>query len=285
MSAALRWQARHTVSSAWLHEEVARRMTDRLQWFRDKPASWMHWEPVRGGLAAHQLLRDCLPEATCHVAALDEPAALAALGDVPAPVWHPARWLRRAGARAVTSETQVAMLWANMLLHLEPQPQTLMRRWHDHIHTNGFLMFSCLGPDTLSELRSVYAAQGWPLPAHAFTDMHDWGDMLVQSGFAEPVMDMERVVLTYSGADAVLADLRSLGRNLSDQRFPALRGRGWHARLRQSLEMGLPRGEDGRLQLSFEIIYGHAYKAAPRKRDAATVSLDEMRAMLRGKTR
>ena len=46
-------------------------------------------------------------------------------------------------------------------------------------------MFSCLGPDTLRELRAVYAALGWPVPSHTFTDMHDWGDMLVQAGFAD----------------------------------------------------------------------------------------------------
>jgi malonyl-CoA O-methyltransferase len=88
------------------------------------------------------------------------------------------------------------MLWANMQLHMAADPQALIAQWQQALEVDGFLMFSCLGPDTLRELRAVYAALGWPPPAHEFTDMHDWGDMLVASGFAEPVIDMERITLS-----------------------------------------------------------------------------------------
>ena len=70
-------------------------------------------------------------------------------------------------------------------------------------------MFSCLGPDTLRELRGSIRARGWPPAGHEFTDMHDWGDMLVDAGFAEPVMDMERIVLTWRTPEACLAELRT----------------------------------------------------------------------------
>lgn len=175
------------------------------------------------------------------------------------------------------------MVWANMALHHEPLPLPLLKRWHGLIRTNGFLMFSCLGPDTLRELRAVYARQGWPDPAHAFTDMHDWGDMLVQSGFAEPVMDMERITLSYSSAEVLLQELRELGRNLHADRFAALRGRSWRAGLIQALDAGLPRSDDGRLLLTFEVIYGHAFKPVPRVPlgTSQSVSMDQMRAMLK----
>jgi malonyl-CoA O-methyltransferase len=143
-------------------------------------------------------------------------------------------------------------------------------------------MFSCLGPDTLRELRPVYAAMAWPEPSHAFTDMHDWGDMLVHAGFAEPIMDMETITLTFSSADSLLAELRGLGRNLHTQRFPALRGRSWRNTLSQALEQAL-RQPDGRLQLSFEVVYGHAFKPSPKLtvQSETRVSLDEMRRSLR----
>ena len=111
------------------------------------------------------------------------------------------------------------MVWANMCLHNHADPLALMQQWHSHLATDGFLMFSCLGPDTLQQLRAVYAANGWPEPCHQFTDMHDWGDMLVQAGFAEPVMDMERITLTYSSPESLLQELRELGRNLHMNRF------------------------------------------------------------------
>lgn len=262
-------------------------MADRLSWFRAQPRSWLHWEPLSGGIQAHQALVKRLPGATCHVVASQWTPIRQALAEPGAAWWNPSRWGRASGPARATPDTQVDMVWANMHLHLEPRPQALLRQWNHHVAVDGFLMFSCLGPDSLRELRSVYEQAGWPAPAHAFTDMHDWGDMLVHNGFAEPVTDMERIVLTYSTADALLAELRQLGRNLAAERFAGLRGRTWHARLREMIESGLPRSPDGRLQLTFEIVYGHAFKPQPRKPAAgqSNVSLDAMRAMLRGPRR
>jgi malonyl-CoA O-methyltransferase len=162
-----------------------------------------------------------------------------------------------------------------------------MARWQQALAVDGFLMFSCLGPDTLRELRGVYEALGWPAPAHEFTDMHDWGDMLVQGGFAEPVMDMERITLAFETPERLLRELRELGANLHPARFAGLRGRGWRERLHAALAQHL-RGPDGQLTLTFEVIYGHALKAMPRLRpgEAGAVSLADMRSMLqRGRDR
>ena len=175
------------------------------------------------------------------------------------------------------------MLWANMCLHMAAQPQELIAQWHRALAVDGFLMFSCLGPDTLRELRAVYRALGWAPPAHEFTDMHDWGDMLVHAGFAEPVMDMERITLAFDTPERLLAELRELGVNLHPARFAGLRGRAWHDRLRTEIAQHL-RGAEGRLTLTFEIIYGHAIKPMPRARmgEESAVPLADMRTMLRG---
>ena len=114
--------------------------------------------------------------------------------------------------------------------------------------------------------------------------MHDWGDMLVGAGFAEPIMDMERITLSYSSPEALLAELRQLGRNLNIHRFQGLRGRQWKARWMEAVRAGLsPAGGDGRLSLTFEVVYGHAFKPKPRLNVApqTSISLDEMRAALR----
>ncbi len=286
--AARRWRQRARERSPWLHEEVAARMAERLQWFRTPPSSWLHWEPVLGGLQAHQRLRGLLPDARCFVAAGHAPQqALQATREAAGTAWNPLNWGRNrgrsSGPELADGQTRVGMLWANMQLHLASRPQGLIRRWHAHIETEGFLMFSCLGPDSLRELRDVFGRQGWPAPAHAFTDMHDWGDMLVHNGFAEPVMDMERITLSYSGAEPLLDELRDLGRNLDAARFSACRSRAWRARLCQAIEAGLPRGPDGRLLLTFEIIYGHAFRPVPRAAlgPDTRVPVEDMRAMLR----
>jgi malonyl-CoA O-methyltransferase len=195
------------------------------------------------------------------------------------PWWKAQRWLQPQ-TQVSTQVTQPSqMLWANMSLHMAADPQALMAQWHSALQVDGFLMFSCLGPDTLQELRALYSTLGWPAPSHEFTDMHDWGDMLAGAGFAEPVMDMERITLTFESPERLLQELRGLGRNLHVGRFPALRGRRWHAELLAAVARQP-------LQLSFEVIYGHAFKPVPRLKVSAQseISLDDMRvALLRSK--
>ena len=282
--AAARWHERAPAQSPWLHEEVARRMEERLQWIREAPAAWCHWDAVRGGLQAHALVRQRYPQADCWVVETarqhQEPARQA----LAAPWWSTARWTGGATRFEQPAPGAVQMLWANMALHMAADPMALIAQWHRAIGVDGYLMFSCLGPDTLRELRAVYSALGWPAPTHAFTDMHDWGDMLVHAGFAEPVMDMERITLSFESPERLLQELRGLGCNLHPARFPGLRGRQWLRQLEQALVQRLAsQAEAGRLPLTFEIIYGHAFKPQPRVRVGlqSVVSLSDMQAMLR----
>jgi malonyl-CoA O-methyltransferase len=269
--------------SPWLHEEVARRMEIRLDWLVCQPKSWLHWEPLRGGLQAQALLTRRYPGAGCQVIAAQAHERRLTQQALSQPWWHPARWHGAPKFSAEPGPLSADMLWANMSLHMAADPQEMIRRWHDALAVDGFLMFSCFGPDTLRELRALYLAQGWPAPAHEFTDMHDWGDMLVQAGFAEPVMDMERIELTFETPQRLVQELRELGRNLHPGRFAGLRGRGWREHLYSALA-GLARpAHEGRLTLSFEIIYGHAFKPQRRLPVApeTRLTLEEMRASLR----
>jgi malonyl-CoA O-methyltransferase len=116
-----------------------------------------------------------------------------------------------------------------------------------------------MGPDTLSELRAAAGATR----VHAFPDMHDLGDMLVGAGFAEPVMDMERITLVYAGAEALLADLRASGQTNARADQPrGLAGRGFLAGLRAGLDDAR---REGKLPVSYEVVYGHAWKAQARR--------------------
>ncbi|MDO8440867.1 MAG: methyltransferase domain-containing protein [Polaromonas sp.] len=279
-----RWQRIAPAASPWLHEEVAQRMLDRLQWIKLKPQAWANWGAVRGGLQAHRRLADSYPNASCFVVEAQEKRVREAIKNIAKPWWNPKRWGAPAARFEAPPPAAVDMLWANMALHEAADPQALLAQWHQALKVGGFLMFSCLGPDTTRELREVYRALGWPPAGHQLTDMHDWGDMLVQTGFAEPVMDMERITLTYETPQRLLRELRELGRNLHPGRFPGLRGRAWHGALLDALARPLAgTGPDGRLRLTFEIIYGHAFKPGPRiAMTAETVlSLDEMRLNLR----
>jgi len=280
--AAARWLSRNPAASPWLHEEVGRRMVERLGWIVAKPQSWLSWQPALGGLQAQALVSALYPDAPCFRQISLADTAQYAPEKGANPWWNPRRWVSAAPSWPAQG---VGMVWANMALHPAPDPQALLAHWHSRLATDGFLMFSCLGPDTLKELRAVYARLGWPAPAHEFTDMHDWGDMLVQAGFAEPVMDMERIELTFATPQRLLQELRELGRNLHVGRPAGLRGRAWLGRLHEALgELAVP-DQGGQLKLTFEIVYGHAYKPAPRLKVApqTSISLDDMRQQLQKK--
>ncbi|GAA6141551.1 hypothetical protein NBRC116584_13690 [Hydrogenophaga sp. 5NK40-0174] len=253
-------------------------MSGRLQWFKTLPQSWLHWEPRLGGLESHADVQKALGAAQCLIEDAGDPRAAQRHLSPQEGVWR--RLLGPRGPKVAEPGQTVDMVWANMALHAWPDPRELMSRWYQYLHDGGFVMFSCFGPDTLGELRSIYAKAGWGQPAHMFTDMHDWGDMLVHEGFAEPVMDMEHIELSWSSPQAMLAELRELGRNLSNARFRGLRGRQWRASLESSLAQNLSSGEDHRLKLRFEVVYGHAYRTSKPVRGDASISLADMRRML-----
>jgi len=260
--AAQRWSSMPGLETPWLHEEVARRMRGRLDLILKQPASWVHWHPLQGGMQVHGAIVKKYPKADCFVFESQAPRARLVAQLFAKRWWNSRRWI---GPQEVFAYPQspVDMLWSNMGLHMAADPQAWIAKWHECLAVGGFLMFSCFGPDTLIELRGLYKEQAWPPPSHEFTDMHDWGDMLVQAGFAEPVMDMERITLTFASAERMLLELRGLGRNLHRGRFEGLRGRTWHGLLLEGLK-GAATGNAGQHQLTFEIIYGHAFKAAPR---------------------
>jgi malonyl-CoA O-methyltransferase len=270
-------------AAPWLHGEVARRMAERLPVIRLRPERIVDWGAFLG--ASRAWLAAAYPQA--RVLAVEPDAArrdATAAAHAP-PWWSPRRW-GAAAAPAVTTAAELSagagqLLWSNMGLHGAIDPQAVMAAWHRALQTDGFLMFSTLGPGSLAGLRALYAAHGWPVPHAPFVDMHDLGDMLVAAGFADPVMDQESLTLTWPSGEALLAELRQLGGNVDPGRFAGLRTPRWRRRLAAALETQA--GAGGRPQLVFEVVYGHAFRPAPRPRVAAETALplDDMRRMIR----
>lgn len=284
LARALRRQAA-TGAAPWLHGEIARRMAERLALIRLQPAVVVDWWAAAGGSAA--ALAQAYPKAArlrVEPATLSGPAA----GPAPKPRWwSPQRWRAEAAAidEDAVPEAAGQLLWANMVLHAVADPPALLQRWQRAIAVEGFLMFSSLGPDTLAGLRELYRDAGWGPPHAPFTDMHDLGDMLIEAGFADPVMDQEKLRLTWATPEALLAELRTLGGNADPARHAGLRTPRWRDRLLAALRDRA--GADGRVGLDFEIVYGHAFKALPRAAVAAEtrVALEDLRRMARSPRR
>lgn len=249
----------------FLAREVDGRMLERLDYVRIDPRRILDLGCSRG--ASLTALQARYPAAAC--VGVDIAHAMLAAGRRRPPAWR--RWLgagasapfavQAAAEQLPLAAGSVSLAWSNLLLHWLEHPLPALAEMHRVLEVGGLLMFSTLGPDTLKELRAAFA-DGY---AHTqrFTDMHDLGDMLVDSGFSDPVMDMEMITLTYPTLDALFAELRGAGSACAmNARRHGLTGRGRLAAVAAAYER---LRIAGRLPASFEVIYGHAWKAAPSK--------------------
>lgn len=254
-----------------LGREIARRMDERLDYIRITPKRILDL----GCGTGQDLLR--LAERYPDAAAFGADFALPMLARASARVMPQAGLLKRLlGARPAPpllaadslalplARDSISLAWSNLMLTALDDPLPALQEIHRVLEVDGLLMFSTLGPDTLKELADA-------LPKHAgerihrFIDMHDLGDALVKAGFTDPVMDMEMVTLTYTALDGLLEDLRATGSaNASQARPRGLSGRGGWAQARAVYEK---LRQDGRLPATFEVIQGHAWKAAPKTTD------------------
>lgn len=265
----------------WLHGEVARRMAERLPVIKLQPEAVADWGAHLG--ASQEVLAQTYPQARLLAVEADAARRDATAAALARPWWSPRRWTSPvvAMAEAEVGAGAVQLLWSNMGLQAAADPLAVLRQWHRVLAVDGFLMFSTLGPGSLGRLRSLYAQHGWAPAFAPFVDMHDLGDLLIEAGFADPVMDQEIVTLTWPTAAALLEELRTLGGNVAAGRHAGLRTPRWRQRLLDALSATA--GADGRVALDFEIVYGHAFRPPPRPRIAARteVPLADMRAMAR----
>jgi len=156
------------------------------------------------------------------------------------------------------------LAWSNMTLHWLDEPLAALREIARVLVPEAPLLVSSLGPDSLKELRSAAGAGR----VHEFMDMHDLGDRIVAAGFSAPVIDAERITITYPHAEALLAELRESGQTSSLASRPrGLAGRGFLSRVREAL----PRDDDGRIAITFEVVYALAWRAAPRRAQGEAV--------------
>ena len=164
----------------------------------------------------------------------------------------------------------VDMVWSNLALQwCNDLPATFVEL-HRVIKTDGLVMFSTFGPDTLKELRIAFHGVDGYNHVNRFADMHDIGDMLMSAGFSEPVMDMEYLTLTYDDVRGVLQDLKTIGaHNATAGRGQGLMGKNAWGRLLANYER---LRSNGKLPATFEVVYGHAWKPQPHTaRDGAAI--------------
>jgi malonyl-CoA O-methyltransferase len=166
-------------------------------------------------------------------------------------------------AQLPLAANSVDLVWSNLALHWHPQPDRVFEEWRRVLRVEGLLMFSCFGPDTFKEIRAAFSESDPAPHTLPFVDMHDLGDMLVHAGFATPVMDMETITVTYDSVEKLMADVRAWGGNPLSSRRRGLLGAGSWRKVVRAVEQN--RRPDGKLPLTFEVVYGHAFRPASSK--------------------
>ncbi len=168
----------------------------------------------------------------------------------------------------------------------------LMLQWCDYkkvfaefkrvLKPDGLLMFSTFGPDTLRELKNSWAQADGYAHVNEFVDMHDLGDELIQTGLAEPVMDMDMITLTYKNPLSVMADLKAIGANttLKNQGKVTEQGLVTPGKLKRVIQHYETYRQGETVPASYEVVYGHAWKSKPRKKKIdngeVTISLNDI---------
>lgn len=154
----------------------------------------------------------------------------------------------------------IDLIWSNLALHWSASPERTLAQWAQVLRTNGLLLFSTFGPDTLKELRAAFKTINSHISVTDFFDMHDLGDMLLAQGLSDPVVDAERLTITYETPQSLLQDVRNLGIYPGDDFQTGLRGRAWRRQLYAALDA--QRDQAGLIHLTVELIYAHAWKLA-----------------------
>mgnify|MGYP001564818305 CR=1 FL=1 len=251
-------------AAAVLQNEVCRRVLGRLDYIKHQPETLLDAGSGTGN-ALDELARR-YPRA--RLIALDIALAMLQRGRGRAPWWKKLLARRSLGAVCADIEclpladASIGMVWSNLALQWVNDLQRTLSEMQRVLAPGGLLMFSTFGPDTLKELRRAYQGTDHHTHVNRFVDMHDIGDMLVHSGFADPVMDMEVFTLTYADVRELMRDLKAIGAHNATQGRPAgLSGKLRFEAMARNYEV-LRRAD--RLPATFEVVYGHAWKPQPR---------------------
>jgi malonyl-CoA O-methyltransferase len=242
-------------AAAVLQREIAGRLRERLDYIKLEPSRILDLGCGTGEGSAALLRR----YEGARVVALDLAHAMAQRAARRGPWWRRRpQGLCGDALRLPLADASMDLIYSNVALQWLDDLDQALRECRRVLRGQGLLMFTTFGPDTLRELRESFARVDGGVHVHTFIDMHDIGDALVRAGFADPVMDMEMLTLTYADVMGLVADLRGLGATYAaPDAAPGLGGRRRLRALQQAYAAF--RDADGRLPASYEVVYGHAW--------------------------
>ncbi|MES9965393.1 MAG: malonyl-ACP O-methyltransferase BioC [Candidatus Sedimenticola sp. 20ELBAFRAG] len=247
--------AEHYDEVSALQREIGQRMIDRLDLVKLQPEVVLD---IGAGTGV----------ATAKLAKRYKKARVIAL-DFAHPMLLQARkhgsWLRKPHCLCADldylplADKSVDLIYSNAAIQWSNDLEHSFKEFLRVLKPGGLLMFTTFGPDTLKELRMAWSEADGGSGSHvsSFLDMHDVGDALMHARFADPVMDVDRMTLTYDAVGGLMKDLKVLGaHNANSDRQRGMTGKG---RLKAMTNAYEQFRTNGKLPASYEIVYGHAW--------------------------
>lgn len=178
------------------------------------------------------------------------------------------------------AEQSVDVVFANQLLPWADNPDPIFAEVARVLKKGGVFAFASLGPDTLQSLRHAWQQVDDTQHVHRFPDMHDVGDGLVRAGLADPVLDVDRLSISYDSPRKLFTDLSHVGaRNALHARHHAL----FSPSRFKAFELALEKDAiDGKICVELELVYGHCWGAGARM-DASNYRIDAQEIPIRAR--
>lgn len=154
-------------------------------------------------------------------------------------------------------DASIDLVFANLLLPYLSDPEALFREVRRVLRPRGYFVFSTLGAGTFETLQTAFARVDNVPHLVDFMDFHDVGDGLSRAGFVAPVLDADRLTVTYATLRDACRDLRAAGASLPvDNRKTLTGAKRWAA---AAEAFAAQRDPDGRIPVACELVYGQAW--------------------------
>jgi len=256
---------------AAIEQEVCRRLLERCEYHRRSPEVTLDLgcgtgqgsEAIKGRFRRAQVI------------GVDASTAMLGKARRRSTLFRPLRMVCADMGRLPLAAYSADMIFSSLALHFCANPTALFDEFRRVLRPDGMLLFAALGPGSMTELCGACAEAGVAASLQPLPDLMEIGDALLAAGFTEPVMDMERITVSYRNLDALAEELAATGASL------LMRGVAeWATEIRQLEKTLAVRQGDGRFPVSFEILYGTAFgppEGQPRRTaegDVATFSVD-----------